>query len=227
MKTVSLTNLKHKKRLERVLKRNLSQLPNKVAAEKLDHKNSTKNNLKMKVSLLKLETIELHKEVEAEVIEAEVAEEVATEAEVEKEAEVEEVAEVDQDQTLLVPEVDNLLFKDLTPMETQSRMKEEETENTEEDQESMKVKIDKTALVEPEEKERNTAKETTRERTKKKTRKPPKNKFKKKKRLLKKSSMRLLENPLMTIYKPLATPNKKKEEKLKVSKVPKSKLMKP
>lgn len=44
---------------------------------------------------------------------------------------------------------------------------------------------------------------------------------------MKKSNMRLLENPLMITYRPLKSLKKKKEEKLKVSKVLKSKLLKP
>ena len=144
----------------------------------------------------------------------------------EEEVEVEEVVEVVQDQTLPEQEQETLLFKDLTPMETQSRMKEEETENTEEDQHNMMVEIDKTVLEEPEEKEKNTVKETTRERMKKKTRKPPKRRLKKKKRLLKKSNTRLLENPSMITYRQLTSLKKEKEERLKVSKVLRSKLMK-
>jgi len=61
---------------------------------------------------------------------------------------------------------EKLLSKESMKKETQSRMREEVTENTEEDQQSMKVKIEKMVLVEEEEKERKVVKETTERRIK-------------------------------------------------------------
>lgn len=101
-------------------------------------------------------------------------------------------------------------------------MKVEVIEKTEADHKHMRVKIDMTELVEPEEKERNTVTETIEERMMMvRLNKTMKTKKKKKKRpLLLKSNTKLLENLLMISNKLTKAnlPNKKKEERPKVSK---------
>jgi len=161
---------------------------------------------------------------EAEVIEVE---EVAKEAEEEKEVEEEEVEEVEieeeEDQLPPEEELENPLSKDSTLMETQSRKREEETENTEEETTNTRVKIDKTVLVEPEERERKEENTKRRERPLKVKSSPKKRRSPKLLLRNQRSSMRPLENPLMISLETTLLPEDKllKPELLKVSKVSK------
>jgi hypothetical protein len=168
---------------------------------------------------------------EEEVVEEEEVE-IEVEIEVEKEAEVEEEEEEEklvQELLLLEEEAEKPLSKDLMKKVTQSRKREEVTENTEEDQTIMRVKIEKTVLEEVEEKERKVVRETTERRMPVrpllKVPKLLKPLFKSKRRRSQKLKLntKLLDNPFkISMLKELLTSDKpQREELLKLSKVSK------
>jgi len=144
---------------------------------------------------------EEEEEEKVEVEEVEKEEEEEKEVEEEEEEEVEKEEEEDQDQLPLEEVAEKPLSQDLMPMETQSFTRREEPENTEAETINMKVKIEKTVPVEPEEKERKVVKETTKRRVRKaRTPKPPSRKLRSKKHqrlLFQKLSMKSSENHLM------------------------------
>jgi len=172
----------------------------------------------------KEEEVEVEIEVEVEEEEeAEKPENIEVEEEEEEEVEKEE-EEVDQDQIPPVEVREEPLSKDLMRKVTQSRTRDQEvTENTEEETINTRVKIDKTVLVKPEERERKEVNTKRKERLVKSSmeKSSSSKKSKKSKRRSQKSSMRLLDNLLMISLHPTKETLEKRRnlEKLKVLKV--------